>query len=114
MRCIHILMRDISKLYFEEKLINNAKKTTLLCENWRKNMDKKYEIYEVQAEMFKCNENFPDMLGFQLHWSANIGFGDLSFYYNTAKNIWEYDTECMGKEFCNAVLNKWIEELIGR
>ena len=48
-------------------------------------MNKEYEIYEVKAEMFKCNENFPDMLGFQLHWSANIGFGDLSFYYNTAK-----------------------------
>lgn len=75
-------------------------------------MNKEYEIYEVKAEMFKCNEKFPNMLGFQLYWSANIGFGELSFYYDTVKNVWEYDTECMDKEFCVAVLDKWLTTLM--
>ena len=77
-------------------------------------MNNKYEIYDVDAEMFKCNSNYPNMLGFRLHWSANLGFGELSFYYDTKKNEWEYDTECMGKEFCKAVLDKWLEEMISR
>lgn len=71
----------------------------------------KYEIYEVEAEMFKCNKNYPNMLGFQLHWTANIGFGDLSFYYDYVKKEWEYDSECMGKEFCMEILKKWLDTI---
>lgn len=75
-------------------------------------MNKEYKIYEVVAEMFECNENYPNMLGFRLHWSASLGFGELNFYYDMKKKEWEYDTECMSKEFCIAVLNKWLETIM--
>ena len=76
-------------------------------------MTKKYEIYDVNAEMYECNSNFPNMLGLKLYWNASLGFGELSFYYNTKTNKWQYDTECMGKEFSKAVLDKWIEGMMG-
>ena len=63
-------------------------------------MDNKYEIYDVEAKMFKCNENYPNMIGFTIHWTSNLGFGKLNFYYDTEKNEWECDSECMSKEFC--------------
>lgn len=34
MRCIHMLMQDINKLYFGEM---EAEKTTFSCEKWRQN-----------------------------------------------------------------------------
>lgn len=77
-------------------------------------MDKKYEIFDVEAEMFKCNENYPNMIGFVIHWTANLGFGDLSFYYDTEKKEWEYDSECMGKEFCSAVLDKFLSDMMSK
>lgn len=76
--------------------------------------DKKIEIYEVEAEMFEANSCFPNMMVLSLKWEASIGFGTLSFMYNTEKRNWEYDSECMGEEFCKAVLNKWIEDMMGR
>ena len=75
-------------------------------------MDKKYEIYDVQAEMFIANQKyFPNMLCFNLRFECNLGFGELSFGYDTEKKTWDYDTECMSKEFCLVVLNKWLEDL---
>lgn len=65
-------------------------------------MDKKYEIYEVNAEIFKCNENYPNTIAFNLQWSANLGFGELAFYYDTVTGKWDYDSECMSKTFCRA------------
>lgn len=74
-------------------------------------MNKEYEIYSVSAEMFLCNEHFPDCMGFQLDWEANVGFGQLSFMYNVRTKMWSYDSECMGKDFCMTVLNKWLGDL---
>lgn len=69
----------------------------------------KYIIYEVHSEMWKCDdEHFPDQIAFRIQWSANIGFGELEFVYNTKTNKWSIDDECMSEEFCNAVLAKWL------
>ena len=71
--------------------------------------DTKYIIYEVRSEMWKCNEkHFPNELAFRIQWSANVGFGELTFTYNTETNTWCVDSECMSEEFCNAVLAKWL------
>ena len=51
-------------------------------------MDKKYEIYDVEAEMYKANEHFPNTMVFRLNWTANLGFGELNFCYDTEKNEW--------------------------
>lgn len=75
-------------------------------------MEKEYKIYGVEAEMFQCNEHFPNSIGFELNWDANIGFGQLNFIYNTVTRKWSYDTECTGKEFSKAVLDKWLEGII--
>lgn len=72
-------------------------------------MNEKYEIYDVDAEMFNCNLHFPDTIAFKLKWVGNVGFGELSFLFNTKTKEWSCDTECMGKDFCEAVLNKWLE-----
>lgn len=71
----------------------------------------KYEIYSVEAEMFQCNECFPNCIGFELNWDANVGFGQLSFVYNTKTKKWSYDSECVGAEFSKAVLNKWLDDV---
>ena len=75
-------------------------------------MDKKYEIFDVEAEMYKANENFPSTMVFRLSWVANLGFGELNFYYDTEKQEWECDSECMSKKFCQAVLDKWLENIM--
>ena len=77
-------------------------------------MDKKYEIYDVEAEMYKANEHFPNTMVFRLNWTANLGFGELNFYYDTEKNEWECDSECMSKEFCKVVLDKWLEDMMNK
>lgn len=74
-------------------------------------MEKEYEIYSVDAEMFNCNKYFPNCIGFQLNWNANIGFGQISFIYDTVTKEWSYDSECMGKEFCLTVLKKWLDDI---
>lgn len=71
-----------------------------------------YEIYNVESELFSCSqEYFPNCIGFHLTWEANIGFGTLSFRYDTKEHKWSYDTECMDKDFCMAVLDKWLDDL---
>ena len=68
------------------------------------------EIYETNSSIFDGNpEYFPNKIFFQIDWSANIGFGQLTFSYDTKTDKWDCDTECMSKEFCNAVLQKWLE-----
>lgn len=42
-------------------------------------MNKKYEIYDVEAEMFNATTSFPDHIVFRLKWTANLGFGELIF-----------------------------------
>lgn len=75
-------------------------------------MDKKYEIFSVEAEMYNCNQQYyPNCIGFQLQWEANIGFGSLTFIYDTKDKTWDCDSECMSKEFCLEVLKKWLESL---
>lgn len=45
--------------------------------------------------------------GFVIRWSANIGFGEITFY--KAKDKWYADTEYMGTDFCKQVLDKFLE-----
>ena len=45
--------------------------------------------------------------GFIIEWSANIGFGELVFYKENGK--WYADTECMSKDFCKLVFDKFLE-----
>ena len=77
-------------------------------------MDKKYEIFDVEAEMYKANEHYPNTMVFKLIWTANLGFGELNFYYDTEKNEWECDSECMSKEFCAAVLDKFLSCMMSK
>ena len=76
-------------------------------------LNKKYIIYDVNTEMYICNqEYYPDCIGFQLNWTANVGFGQLTFIYNTKTKEWGYDSECMSEEFCKAVLDKWLSDVM--
>ena len=71
-----------------------------------------YEIYSAEGEFYKCNENFPNCIGFQIDWTANIGFGQLTFIYNTKTKEWGCDTEHMDAEFCKQVLAKWYDTVL--
>ena len=75
-------------------------------------MEKKYVIHSVDAEVYKANENFPNTMVFKLAWVANLGFGELTFYYDTKTQEWECDSECMSKEFCSAILDHWLETIM--
>ena len=68
-----------------------------------------YIIYEVHGYFYNSTE--PDCIGFQLEYTANIGFGNILFHYNTKTEEYLVDTECMGKEFCLAVLEKWLDTI---
>ena len=73
---------------------------------------KEYEIEYAYGEMYKCNSNFPNTIGFKIEWGAKgIGFGELSFYYDTQTQKWEYDDEYMSADFCKAVLAKWFDSI---
>lgn len=47
--------------------------------------------------------------GFILSWSANIGFGAVWFHRENEK--WYADTECMSKDFCKLLLDKFLESV---
>lgn len=47
--------------------------------------------------------------GFVIRWSANIGFGEITFYKVNDK--WYADTEYMDKDFCRQVLDKFLETI---
>ena len=74
--------------------------------------NKKYEIeYEV-GEMYNCNENFNDWIGLTISWWAkDIGFGELSIYFNTKTGEWDFDDEYMSADFCKEVLAKWFDTI---
>lgn len=44
---------------------------------------------------------------FIISWSANIGFGEVCFYKKDDK--WYADTECMSKDFCKLLFDKFLE-----
>ena len=75
-------------------------------------MNKKHEIYDVEAEMFNANTSFPDHIVFRLKWTANLGFGELIFYYDTVKQEWDFDNEYMSKQFCLAILTRWLNDVM--
>lgn len=71
--------------------------------------DEKYIIYEVRSGMWDCDKKyFPNQIAFRIQWIANVGFGELTFVYNTATNTWSVDDEHMSEDFCKAVLFKWL------
>lgn len=71
-----------------------------------------YEIEYADGEMYKGNKHFPNTIGFKIQWGAkNIGFGELTFYYDTATKEWSYDDEFMSANFCKAVLMKWLDSI---
>lgn len=47
--------------------------------------------------------------GFIIHWIANIGFGEVCFYKKDGK--WYADTECMSKDFCLLLFDKFLENV---
>lgn len=47
--------------------------------------------------------------GFIIQWTANIGFGELIFYKKDGK--WYADTECMSKDFCKLLFDKFLESV---
>ena len=75
-------------------------------------MSKKYEIYDVEAEMFNATPSFHDHIVFRLKWTANLGFGAIDFYYDTVKQEWDFDSEYMSKQFCLAVLTRWLNDVM--
>lgn len=76
-------------------------------------MGNKYEIYEVEAEMFPANElYFPNKTVLILKWEAYNGFGEITYTYNRETKEWNCDTECMGREFCTAVFDKWMKTIL--
>ena len=69
-----------------------------------------YKIEYVDSEMYNCNSNFPNTIGFKIQWGAkDIGFGELTFHYDTETQKWECDDEYMSANFCKAVLLKWFD-----
>lgn len=77
--------------------------------------NKKYEIEYAAGEMYKGNKHFPSTIGFKIEWGAkNIGFGELTFYYDTATKDWSYDDEYMSADFCKAVLAKWFNTIVSK
>ena len=71
-----------------------------------------YNIEWADGEMYKCNSNFPNTLCLKIQWGAkNIGFGELTFHYNTETENWACDDEDMSANFCKAVLLKWFDSI---
>ena len=67
----------------------------------------KIENIEIDdVSIFKNNE----CEGFVIQWSANIGFGEYTFYKKDGK--WYADNECMSKEFGKKLLEKFLDEVI--
>ena len=80
-----------------------------------KQENKKYEIEYAVGEMYNGNKHFPNTIGFKIEWGAkNIGFGELTFYYDTATKDWSYDDEYMSADFCKAVLAKWFNTIASK
>ena len=77
--------------------------------------NKKYEIEYAVGEMYNCNENFKDCIGLTISWGAkDIGFGELSIYFNTKTKECDFDDEYMSADFCKAVLAKWFDTIASK
>ena len=68
------------------------------------------EIKNLTVDEVECFSNSRGE-GVILSWSANIGFGELTIYKRNADEKWHVDTECMGKDFAQMVLNKWVDDM---
>lgn len=76
-------------------------------------MGNKYEIYEVEAEMFPANElYFPNKTVLILKWEANIGFGEITYTYNRETKEWNCDSGGKSNAFCVAVIEQWIKTIL--
>lgn len=68
-------------------------------------MSKKYEITRTKLHTWTNN---PKTNGFTIEWSCKgVGFGELTFYANSSG--WQCETECMSKDFINAVLKHFFD-----
>lgn len=47
--------------------------------------------------------------GFIISWCTNIGFGEVCFHEENEK--WYADTECMSKDFCKLLFDKFLENV---
>lgn len=63
---------------------------------------KDLEITDIQTLKYP-NERFI------ISWCANIGFGEVCFYKKEGK--WYADTECMSKDFCKLLFDKFLEDV---
>jgi hypothetical protein len=63
---------------------------------------KDLEIVDVHILSAVCES-------FVISWSANIGFGEVLFYKEDDK--WCADTECMSKDFCKLLFDKFLENV---
>ena len=75
-------------------------------------INKEYEIYNVDAQIYENHNCFPKTMCLHLYWNGNLGSGELIFNYNRRTKEWESDTECMNKEFCKAVFSKWLDSIM--
>ena len=48
----------------------------------------------------------------RISWSANIGFGELELTWEKRKKCFTANTECLGKNFANMVIDKFKDNLI--
>lgn len=75
-------------------------------------MKKEPIVEDVELESVFKNEE-KGYIGFRLNWSANIGFGEMTFLKQDNKLLIE--TECMSdnndKKFIHKVLDRFIEKL---
>ena len=63
---------------------------------------KDLEITDIQTLKYPSER-------FTISWSANIGFGEIVFYKEGDK--WYVDTECMSKDFCKLLFDKFLENV---
>lgn len=68
---------------------------------------KQYDIEDVYIEDVGVHG---DKMYIIFAWSADIGFGTLSFYYNLKTKMWDIDNEDMSQNFCIAVITKFLQE----
>ena len=68
---------------------------------------KKYDI--TRAELHTWTNHQAKTNGFIIEWTCKkIGFGELTFHIDSSGK-WQCDTECMSKEFIDAVLKHFFD-----
>jgi hypothetical protein len=61
------------------------------------------DVYKTEDGKYK---------GIRISWSANIGWGEYTFYVEDGK--WYADSECMGEDFGRMLLEKFMDQVIVR